>query len=76
VILDRAYPQTAYKAFVDTNAAAIWENAQGKDFQLGQVWSGPFDASNATSQSSALDAIVGAAELQKQIERPRPYPRP
>ena len=64
VLLDKTYPQTAYKAFVDTNAAAIWKDAQGEHFQLGQVWSGPFDAGNATSQSSALDVMVGAAALE------------
>lgn len=58
------YPQAAYKSFVNDNANAIWAKSQGTNFQFGQVWSGPFDAGNAASQSSALDAIVGAAILQ------------
>ena len=61
--LNRAHPQAAYKAFIRTNANAIWNEARGPDFQFGQVWSGPFDAGNAGSQSAALDAIVAAAEL-------------
>ncbi len=64
VLLNKTYPQAEYKAFVDRNAAAIWKDAQGPNFQLGQVWSGPFESANASSQSSALDAIVGAAGLQ------------
>jgi predicted alpha-1,6-mannanase (GH76 family) len=64
VALHSAYPQAAYKSFVNTNANAVWDRAQGPNFQFGQVWSGPFDAGNAGSQSSALDGIVGAAILE------------
>ena len=32
---------------------------------VGQVWSGPFDAGNAGSESAALDAIVAAAQMNK-----------
>jgi predicted alpha-1,6-mannanase (GH76 family) len=63
VALHTAYPQSAYKTFIDTNANSIWNHSQGTNFQFGQVWSGPFDAGNAGSQSSALDAIVGAATV-------------
>jgi predicted alpha-1,6-mannanase (GH76 family) len=56
-------PQAAYRTFVMTNANAVWEHSQGPNLQLGQVWSGPFDAGNAGRQSSALDAIVAAAAL-------------
>ena len=58
-----ADPQKAYRTFVITNANAVWEHSQGPNHQLGQVWSGPFDAGNAGRQSSALDAIVAAAAL-------------
>jgi predicted alpha-1,6-mannanase (GH76 family) len=64
VLLEKAYPKSAYKSFVFRNADSIWKDAQGTDFELGQVWSGPFDSSNAGTQSSALDALVGAALLQ------------
>src|ERR1035437_2843729 len=64
IALNSSYPQAAYKSFVNSNANAIWTKSQGTNFQFGQVWSGPFDAGNAASQSSALDAIVGAAILQ------------
>jgi predicted alpha-1,6-mannanase (GH76 family) len=49
-----------YKNFLQVNANAIWENDQNKN-QLGLVWSGPSGAATIQTQSSALDAIVGAA---------------
>jgi predicted alpha-1,6-mannanase (GH76 family) len=64
VALYQAYPQVGYKSFITTNANAIWTQSQGANFQFGQVWSGPFSGSNASIQSSALDAIVAAAMLQ------------
>jgi predicted alpha-1,6-mannanase (GH76 family) len=57
-------PQVKYKAFLTTNANSIWEKSQGPGYQFGQVWSGPFDAGNAGSQSSALDALIGAAVIE------------
>lgn len=57
-------PQPAYISFIDTNADSIWDHSQGPQFQFDQVWSGPFTSSNAGSQSSALDAIVGAAAVE------------
>ena len=63
VLLEKTRSQKTYISFVDTNADAIWNHAQGPGFQLGLTWSGPFDSANAASQSSALDAIVGAASL-------------
>ncbi len=65
VDLNEAAPDPRYKTFVDVNAQSIWENAQGPGYQLGQVWTGPFDAGSAASQSSALDALVGAARLER-----------
>ena len=63
VLLNRTSPQTAYGAFIDRNADAVWKHAQGPDFRFSERWSGPFDVSNAASQTSALDALVGAATL-------------
>ncbi|TVY28354.1 Mannan endo-1,6-alpha-mannosidase [Lachnellula hyalina] len=58
-----ANTKTLYQSFLQTNANAIWANDQ-VDNQLGLVWSGP-SSSMATlqTQSSALDAIVGAAAV-------------
>ena len=72
VLLDKTRPQQRYRTFVDTNAAALWSDARGPDFQLDQVWSGPFVSANAASQSSALDVLVGAAELDNRMRDKRP----
>ena len=64
VALDLVDPRPVYKSFVDTNADAIWDKSRGPDSRLGLVWAGPFGGDNASSQSSALDALIGAAALQ------------
>jgi hypothetical protein len=69
VALDRASPQLAYGAFLEANAHAIWSRDRGPGGQFGEVWSGPFADANAASQSSALDALVGAAELEPTDKR-------
>ena len=61
--LEVVSPRPEYKVFAENNAASIWVNSQDDQHQFGQVWSGPFDTGNAGSQSSALDAIVAAAEM-------------
>ena len=63
--LNDAFPDPQYVRFVDANADSIWANSRGADNQLGLVWSGPYDAEGAGSQSSALDALVAAAEMSK-----------
>lgn len=60
-LLQRAHPHRAYRQFLRTNADSIWQNAQGPHAQLGQQWSGPFIASDAASQTSALDALIAAS---------------
>jgi predicted alpha-1,6-mannanase (GH76 family) len=49
-----------YVTFASTNAESIWNHSRDSSNAFGQVWSGPFDAENAGSQSSALDAFVAA----------------
>ncbi|KAH6662106.1 glycoside hydrolase [Halenospora varia] len=49
-----------YKSFLIKNADSIWAN-DNVDNQLGLVWSGPHQTATVQTQSSALDAIVGAA---------------
>ncbi len=61
--LQEAVHDPRYKVFADTNAESIWKTSQGPKYQFGQVWSGPFDAGNAASQSSALDAFIAAAAM-------------
>lgn len=49
-----------YRKFLMTNADSIWAYDQVEN-QLGLVWSGPYEMATVMTQSSALDAIVGAA---------------
>jgi len=68
--LNDFFPDARYVQFVRANAESIWNLDQGPDYQLGQVWSGPFRADNsaAATQTSALDAIVAAAEMSLPTE--------
>jgi predicted alpha-1,6-mannanase (GH76 family) len=63
-ILYQARPDPAYKTFIEANATSILKNDQGPGHQFGVQWEGPFDSFDATRQSSALDALVSAAEIQ------------
>lgn len=57
-------PETAeiYKNFLQRNADSIWAR-NNVDNQMGLVWSGPRGRVSVQTQSSALDAIVGAAAV-------------
>ncbi len=68
VLLNRRHPQKSYKSFIEKNADTLWKDAQGPGFQLSERWSGPFDSANAASQTSALDALVGAAILNTKMK--------
>ncbi|KAK3677486.1 hypothetical protein LTR78_002336 [Recurvomyces mirabilis] len=59
-ILQKASPEGRYATFLQKNANSIWANdRQGS--ALSVVWSGPFvSPANASTQSSAMDAIVAA----------------
>jgi predicted alpha-1,6-mannanase (GH76 family) len=60
-MLDRTGPRkTVYKSFIQANADSIWSQTQAPDFLLGEVWTAPFGAADASTQSSALDALVAA----------------
>lgn len=70
-ILQRASPRPEFATFINKNADSIWANDRttfaDSETHLGQVWSGPFIApANATTQSSALDALVAAAAIANQ----------
>ena len=63
--LNDAFPDDRYIQFTQANADSIWNQDRGPDYEFGLVWSGPFtpDSHAAASQTSALDAIVAAAEM-------------
>jgi len=58
--LQKEHGKSSYAAFLQTNADAIWQD-DNQNGELSVVWSGPYvSPANASTQSSALDAIVGA----------------
>ncbi|OOF98434.1 glycoside hydrolase family 76 protein [Aspergillus carbonarius ITEM 5010] len=61
--LYQASPEDRIKKFLQTNANSIWQNDRGDDSELGGNWSGPFSNADATTQSSACDALVAAAAV-------------
>jgi len=62
--LQQSAPVDAYKTFIDANADSIWANDRDSNNMLSEDWSGPFVASaNASTHSSAMDALVAAASL-------------
>ncbi|WP_260741561.1 glycoside hydrolase family 76 protein [Tunturiibacter lichenicola] len=63
IMLDEAHANEEYESFIEKNADSLWRNARGPNFQLGERWSGPFASANAASQTSAIDALVGAAAV-------------
>ncbi|KAH7323481.1 glycoside hydrolase family 76 protein [Rhexocercosporidium sp. MPI-PUGE-AT-0058] len=68
-ILQAASPDNAYLDFFASNAASIWNKDRSKTGnELGVDWDGPFIApATASTQSSALDALVAAAAFQRQL---------
>ena len=58
-------PNATYKTFINQNATSIWNNDQGSGVTFGLIWSGPFDSADAARQSSALDALVAAAVINR-----------
>lgn len=63
--LNDSFPDNRYVRFTRANAQSIWDLDQGPDHRFGLIWSGPFDSANAAVQSSALDALVAAAEMSR-----------
>jgi predicted alpha-1,6-mannanase (GH76 family) len=63
-LLDRDAPTERYRQFILSNADSILRDDQAPDHTLGLIWSGPPGKPNASTQSSALDALVAALEIE------------
>lgn len=61
--LQQASPNDTFRDFVLNNADAIWSHDQGSNQTFGLTWSGPPGRMTATTQSSALDALVAAVAV-------------
>jgi len=67
-ILQSASPDASYLSFIASNANSIWTKDRDATNELSVDWSGPFvTPANASTQSSALDALVAAVAFQSQI---------
>ncbi|KAJ5204302.1 uncharacterized protein N7498_005181 [Penicillium cinerascens] len=63
-MLQRVSPHDIYKEVIISSANSIWANDRNAKGQLGVDWSGaPSDPTNASTQSSALDALVAAISV-------------
>ncbi len=71
-LLQDSFPDPRYTTFLDANAQSIWRSSQSASHQFGHVWSGPFDAGTAASQSSALDVLVAAAAMENGTKQQMP----
>ncbi len=72
--LNEASPQARYSSFVLTNAASIWSQTHPPEYHLGEVWTAPFGTADASTQSSALDVLVTAAQISKGSHLNTPTP--
>ncbi|KAI9644051.1 hypothetical protein NHQ30_007403 [Ciborinia camelliae] len=62
--LQQVSPDPSYATFIKNNAESIWANDRNaSNNALGVNWAGPFVAADASTQSSALDALVAAAAI-------------
>jgi predicted alpha-1,6-mannanase (GH76 family) len=59
-----AAPTPQLRSFADANADSLWTNDRNASNQLGALWQGPVDSTDATRQSSALDALTAAAAMK------------
>ena len=71
--LEQASPDPQYGSFAVKNAESIWKHSRGSSYRFGEVWSGPYSAATAASQTSALDAFVAAASAAGSTADPGPH---
>ena len=63
--LQAAAPNDGFLKSIGANAASIWSSDRNSANELSVVWSGPFvSPANASTQSSAMDALVAAVAFQ------------
>jgi predicted alpha-1,6-mannanase (GH76 family) len=66
--LQSASPDSGFLKSIGANAASIWGYDRNSANEFSVVWSGPFVApANASTQSSAMDALVAAVAFQGQL---------
>ncbi len=63
MVLYAAAPSAQFRSFAYANADSIWANDNSAT-RFGALWQGPVDSTDATRQTSALDALVAAAAIK------------
>lgn len=64
-LLNQIRPRGRYRQFIVRNAVSILEKDQEPDHSSGPIWSGPPGNADASTQSSALDALVAALQVEQ-----------
>ncbi|KAJ5902226.1 hypothetical protein N7495_002754 [Penicillium taxi] len=59
-MLQSVSPSDTYTQVINSCANSIWQNDRNAQNQLGVVWSGPYSNSDASTHSSAMDALIAA----------------
>lgn len=62
-MLQQVSPNDIYKKVIEACANSIWANDRNNQNQLGVNWAGPFASADASTHSSALDALVAAIAI-------------
>ncbi len=65
-LLNQMHPERRYRQFIVRNAVSILAKDQEPDHSFGPVWSGPPGNADASTQSSALDALVAALQVEQE----------
>ncbi|HTV04505.1 MAG TPA: glycoside hydrolase family 76 protein [Acidobacteriaceae bacterium] len=74
--LDQVAPAPEFQKFILANAQSIWAGARPPRYHLGPIWYAPYGTANASTQSSAADALVAAYELRPSINPAASSARP
>lgn len=65
LLLQRASPNDLYSKVIQACASSIWANDRDATTgELGVNWAGPFVGGDATTQSSAMGALVAAISVE------------
>jgi predicted alpha-1,6-mannanase (GH76 family) len=63
VELNKASPHKEYEDFVSRNASAVWDNARLDSEGFSCRWSGPAEDRGAGATTSAIETLLGVAEM-------------
>ncbi|KAB8239085.1 hypothetical protein ETB97_004962 [Aspergillus alliaceus] len=63
-LLHSVAPNDTYAKVINASANSIWQNDRNDQNQFGVNWTGPATQVNASTHSSAMDALVAAIDLK------------